>query len=233
MISFQHIYRYIKNRYLIPQASCRLVFFRFLWNRITMSGTRWALKVYALGTCKMQPNATSQIIDHLRHINLTIHLCSQIATEKQQCCHIGYHKPQSKLSLPRELSKWNLVNKFPRASHSLYSVPLPHFCPQSRCTSRNSVKWSDWAKVQRASIYWRAVITTQHHETTTYQNYLLLFSTIYRAKCTSQNQKVLFRWNTNFFCDGILLIWSTKWSLFKIFFAQIGRKSRDESNDAN
>ena len=35
------------------------------------------------------------------------------------------------------------------------------------------------------------------------------------------------------FCEGILLIWSTKWSLFTNFFVQMGYKSRDESNDAN
>jgi len=35
------------------------------------------------------------------------------------------------------------------------------------------------------------------------------------------------------FCVGILLIWSTKWSLFTNFFAQMGCKSRDESNDAD
>ena len=34
-------------------------------------------------------------------------------------------------------------------------------------------------------------------------------------------------------CDEILLIWSTKWSLFTKFFVQMGCKSRDESNDAN
>jgi len=34
-------------------------------------------------------------------------------------------------------------------------------------------------------------------------------------------------------CDEILLIWSTKWSLFTNFFAQMGCKSRYESNDAN
>ena len=34
-------------------------------------------------------------------------------------------------------------------------------------------------------------------------------------------------------CDEILLIWSTKWSLFTKLFAQMGCKSRDESNDAN
>jgi hypothetical protein len=33
--------------------------------------------------------------------------------------------------------------------------------------------------------------------------------------------------------EGILLIWSTKWSLFTKLFAQMGCKSRDESNDAN
>jgi len=36
-----------------------------------------------------------------------------------------------------------------------------------------------------------------------------------------------------FFCVGILLIWSTKWSLFAKLFAQMSCKSRDESNDAN
>ena len=35
------------------------------------------------------------------------------------------------------------------------------------------------------------------------------------------------------FCDGILLIWSTKWSLFIKLFAQMGCKSRNESNNTN
>jgi hypothetical protein len=39
--------------------------------------------------------------------------------------------------------------------------------------------------------------------------------------------------NVKFFCDGILTIWSTKWSLFTKLFAQMDCKSRDESNDAN
>jgi len=41
------------------------------------------------------------------------------------------------------------------------------------------------------------------------------------------------RCKRNFFCDGILLIWSTKWSLFTKLFAQMCCKSRDESNDTN
>ena len=43
----------------------------------------------------------------------------------------------------------------------------------------------------------------------------------------------LFRWIAKTFCVGILLIWSTKWSLFTNFFAQMSCKSRDKSNDAN
>ena len=35
------------------------------------------------------------------------------------------------------------------------------------------------------------------------------------------------------FVFRIFLIWSTKWSLFTNFFAQMGSKLRDESNDAN
>ena len=38
-------------------------------------------------------------------------------------------------------------------------------------------------------------------------------------------RKIFFEW--------ILPIWSTKWSLFTKLFAQMGCKSRDESNDAN
>ena len=34
-------------------------------------------------------------------------------------------------------------------------------------------------------------------------------------------------------CDGILRIWSTKWSLFIKLFIHMGCKSRDGSNDAN
>ena len=45
--------------------------------------------------------------------------------------------------------------------------------------------------------------------------------------------EALFRWNVKKICDGILLIWSTKWSLFTKIFAQMGCKLRDESNDAN
>ena len=39
--------------------------------------------------------------------------------------------------------------------------------------------------------------------------------------------------NAKNFCVRILPIWSTKWSLFTKLFAQMGCKSRDESNDAN
>jgi len=45
--------------------------------------------------------------------------------------------------------------------------------------------------------------------------------------------EAVFRWKAKKFCDGILLIWSTKWSLFSKLFAKMGCKSRDESNDAN
>ena len=45
--------------------------------------------------------------------------------------------------------------------------------------------------------------------------------------------KAVFSSVAKFFCKWILLIWSTKWSLFINFFAQIDCKSRDESNDAN
>ena len=45
--------------------------------------------------------------------------------------------------------------------------------------------------------------------------------------------KAVFSSNAKKNCDRILLIWSTKWSLFTNFFTQMGCKSRDESNDAN
>ena len=61
------------------------------------------------------------------------------------------------------------------------------------------------------------------------------FFEINHATCLHSAREALavFSSNANFFCDGILLIWSTKWSLFIKLFAQMGCKSRDESNDAN
>ena len=54
------------------------------------------------------------------------------------------------------------------------------------------------------------------------------------ATCQDTTQYIveiggMLRWNTNFFYDGILLIWS----LFTKLFAQMECKSRDESNGAN
>ena len=45
--------------------------------------------------------------------------------------------------------------------------------------------------------------------------------------------EAVFRYFAKKNCDGILLIWSTRWSLFTKFFAQMDCKSRDESNDVN
>ena len=50
------------------------------------------------------------------------------------------------------------------------------------------------------------------------------------ATQTLGNTKAVFSWSVNFFCVGILLIWSTKWSLFTKFFTQMSCKLRDESN---
>ena len=51
--------------------------------------------------------------------------------------------------------------------------------------------------------------------------------------CTEALFEALFSSSAKKFCVGILLIWNTKWSLFTKLFAQMGCKSRDESNDAN
>ena len=54
-----------------------------------------------------------------------------------------------------------------------------------------------------------------------------------QMSCGNSKTKAVFRCFVKKICDGILLIWSNKWSLFTKLFAQIGCKSRDKSNDAN
>ena len=74
---------------------------------------------------------------------------------------------------------------------------------------------------------------------------LCLFRSSRGALMTGQRAKLLLmtcqKGKKNNFCyikrgqnfHRILLIWSTKWSLFTKLFAQMGCKSRDESNDGN
>ena len=67
---------------------------------------------------------------------------------------------------------------------------------------------------------------------------LKLYVAIGNTRCSRKHRKRFLNWGrVQMFCkknfDGILLIWSTKWNLFTKLFAQLGCKSRDESNDAN